>query len=349
MTFLSQTPPAELSVDEITLAASELLDESVSAEAKASFLTHLAQRGETASEIAGFVREFLKHAVDPEFSNNSTEKPLLDVCGTGGDKLDLFNVSTTGVFVLAAAGAAVVKHGNRGITSKSGGADVLEALGIDIEMPPSRFSKCVDEVGAGFLFAPKYHPAFKAIAPVRVKLAETGQRTLFNLVGPLLNPCQPHHQVIGVFDENLGAHFAQILAELGRTSALIVHGKTPDGRGMDELSSCGPNLMWRVRNGTASAEPETFDPASLNIPPHDVDQLTGGDAVANAEITKSILRGDEKGPKRDLVALNASAGLVSTGLAETLEEGFSRAVSILENGESLGVLEAWQAHSVITD
>ncbi len=346
MTFLSQTPPAELSGDEIALAASELLDESISADAKAGFLTHLAQRGETASEIAGFVKAFLKHAVDPKFSNDSASKPLLDVCGTGGDKLDLFNVSTTAVFVLAAAGSAVVKHGNRGITSKSGGADVLESLGIDIAMSPTEFSECVREIGAGFLFAQKYHPAFKAIAPVRTKLAESGQRTLFNLVGPLLNPCRPEHQVIGVFDESLGAHFAQILAALGRKRALVVHGKTPDGRGMDELSSCGPNLIWQVVEGKASPEPETFDPLSLDIAPHNIDQLTGGEASENAAITMSILQGGEKGPKQDIVALNVGAGLVAAGLAGTIEEGFSRALDILASGAGYKVLESWKAFSV---
>ena len=165
-------------------------------------------------------------------------KPLLDVCGTGGDKLNLFNVSTTSVFLLAAAGVAVVKHGNRGITSKSGGADALEALGIRIDLPADEFGHCVEEVGAGFLFAPLYHPAFKAVVPVRKLLAERGQRTIFNILGPLLNPARPDYQLIGVFDENLCPVFCRHSAtSRPRERAWAVHGSAGAAGGMDELST----------------------------------------------------------------------------------------------------------------
>ena len=222
---------------QITEATRAILDESVSKEAKADFLVALAEKGETPAEITGFVLEFLDRALVPPFDREAVGKPLLDVCGTGGDKLDLFNVSTTSVFLLAAAGIAMVKHGNRGITSKSGGADVLEALGIRIDLPPEDFCRCVESVGAGFLLAPQYHPAFGAIAPVRKILAERGQATIFNRLGPLLNPVQPDFQLIGIFDESAGPAFAEILGRLGRKEAWAVHGKTETGAGMDELST----------------------------------------------------------------------------------------------------------------
>ncbi|MEM9018680.1 MAG: anthranilate phosphoribosyltransferase, partial [Verrucomicrobiota bacterium] len=188
-----------LSPADINLATTDLISEDVDSNGKADFLTAFAEKGESAEEIASFAREFIDLAVKPDLDSASLGKPIIDVCGTGGDKLDLFNVSTTSVFLLAAAGVAVVKHGNRGITSKSGGADALEALGIRIDLPSEQFGECVASVGAGFLFAPMYHPAFKAVVPVRKALAEKGQRTVFNLLGPLLNPVDPDYQLIGIF------------------------------------------------------------------------------------------------------------------------------------------------------
>src|SRR5688572_30956821 len=181
----------ELTSREVEVAASLLLDPAAPDEKKERLLEALAVKGETPGEIAGFVEAFLQQAVDPRLGMLELEGPTLDVCGTGGDQLDLFNVSTTAMFIAAAAGAVVVKHGNRGITSKSGGADVLEALGVRIDLSPDDFGRCLSHVGAAFLFAPLYHPAFKAVAPVRKQLAEEGRRTVFNLLGPLLNPARP--------------------------------------------------------------------------------------------------------------------------------------------------------------
>lgn len=334
---------AFLSAEDIRAAAEMLLDESLSIESKAEFLTSFSQRGETAEEIALFAEEFLTRSVDPKISKSSADRPLIDVCGTGGDKLDLFNVSTTSVFILAAGGLAVVKHGNRGITSKSGGADVLESLGIRIDLPPEDISRCLDEVGAAFLFAQMYHPTFKSVAPVRKLLAERGQRTMFNLLGPLLNPARPEYQLIGVFDPAAGPKFAEILKKLGRKRAWTVHGTTETGAGMDEISNLGLTHVW-------STDPDdtvesTLQPENLDIGPASLSDLVGGDAEENAEILVSILSGSEQGPKRDLVALNAAAGFAIAGIVENINAGLSLARETIDSGKALAVLRKWQEFS----
>jgi len=310
------------------------------AEEKAAFLSAFADRGETPGEIGAFARAFLERAVVPAIDRAAIGKPLLDVCGTGGDKLNLFNVSTTAVFPLAACGVAVVKHGNRGITSKSGGADALEALGIRIDLPPEDFGRCLAEIGAGFLFAPLYHPAFKAVAPARKLLGEQGKRTMFNLLGPLLNPARPEYQLIGVFDPAIAPVFAEILPTLGRETAWVVHGSTETGAGMDELSSLGPTRVWK----TASPHPleSVIEPSSLGLGPATITDLQGGDAAENAALLIAILEGRERGPKRDIVALNAAAGLVITGLAPDLAAGLTLAGEALDSGAARDVLERWK-------
>ena len=235
----------ELSPREVEVAAELLLNPAATDEKKARLLEALAKKGETPGEIAGFVEVFLGHAVDPHLGLLDLEGPTLDVCGTGGDQLDLFNVSTTAMFIAAAAGAVVVKHGNRGITSKSGGADVLEALGIRIDLPVDDFRRCLEKAGIGFMFAPNYHPAFKAVAGVRKALAAKGVRTIFNLIGPLLNPAKPQCQLVGVFSRDLCPAFAEILQRLGRDSAWVVHGTTGDGRSVDEVSLMGSTRICK--------------------------------------------------------------------------------------------------------
>jgi len=330
----------ELTAPEISAAATALLaDDPATLETKAAFLRALSRRGETPAELAGFVREFLQHAVRPPLDLTALDRPALDVCGTGGDKLGLFNVSTTAMFILAGAGVAVVKHGNRGITSPSGSADVLAALGGKIDLSPDRFAEGVRRTGVAFMLAPQYHPAFKAVGPARQKLAAEGQRTLFNLIGPLLNPLQPAFQMAGVFEATLVPTYATILASLGRTRAWAVHGETADGRGMDELSTLGPNHVVQAANGTTENIALTSPlprPASLH-------QLAGGTATTNAEILESLLRGEIQGPRRDLVVLNAAAGLVITSLAPNLTEGLALAAETLDSGRALASLQAWRA------
>ena len=330
----------ELTPDQVVDAAAALLDESVPAGEKADFLCALSDKGESPAEIAGFATAFLERAIEPELDREAIDKPLLDVCGTGGDKLNLFNVSTTSVFVLAACGVAVVKHGNRGITSKSGGADALEALGIRIDLPPGDFGRCVAEVGAGFLFAPLYHPTFKVIAPVRKELAEAGRRSIFNLLGPLLNPARPDYQLIGVFDPAVGSAFAEILARLGRKAAWAVHGTTETGAGMDEISNLGPSTVWAATG--PDRVKSTIEPSSLPLAPATVADLEGGDATVNAAILTAILDGTLTGPKRDLVTLNAAAGLVITGIAGDLIEGLGLANEAIDSGAAIAVLDRWR-------
>lgn len=335
----------DLDETQVAEAAEGLLSEAVADGEKGEFLSALAEKGETPAEIAAFVNAFLERAVDPGISGAESDEPLIDVCGTGGDKLDLFNVSTSSVFVLAGAGLRVVKHGNRGITSKSGGADVLEALGIRIDLPPERFSECVQAVGAGFLFAPMYHPAFKAVVPVRQLLAKEGKRTIFNILGPLLNPARPSHQLIGVFDEALCPVFADILTRLGRTGAWAVHGKTETGAGMDEFSTIGPTTI--VKTGRDGISTESLDPATLGLPAGDATtaDLRGGDAEENAGILRGILSGEITGPKRDIVALNAAAGLTICGKTANLTDGLALANETIDSGAAARILETWRAFS----
>ncbi|MGI9242500.1 MAG: anthranilate phosphoribosyltransferase [Verrucomicrobiales bacterium] len=323
-------------------ATAMILDESVDAGAKAEFLKALANKGETPVEIAAFVDAFLDHAVDPGLSPEQVDGPMLDVCGTGGDKLDLFNVSTTSIFVLAAGGACVVKHGNRGITSKSGGADVLEALGVRIDLPPDECAETIRRHGLGFMFAPIYHPAFKAVVPVRKQLAAEGVRTIFNILGPLLNPVRPDYQLVGVFSDELTSPFADILKQLGRKAAWAVHGKTGDGRGMDELSTLSESQTTQLAPGGDISE-VIVDPAELGFSKPDLADLQGGDAAVNAAILTAVLDGSERGAKRDIVLLNSAAGLVICGIAEDLPAGIERAAEAIDSGRALERLRALQA------
>lgn len=324
----------------ISAAAGFLLDPAAPDESKADFLTALSRKGETAGEIAGFVHAFLAHAVRPPLDPGSLDRPAIDVCGTGGDKLDLFNVSTTAMFVIAGGGAAVLKHGNRGITSKSGGADVLEALGVPINLAPERFAECVQRHGAAFLLAPQYHPAFKAVAGVRRLLAASGARTVFNIIGPLLNPLQPPHQLVGVFDPSLPPVYADILRRLGRTTAWVVHGSTADGSSMDEVSTLGPTDIVALSDAAITAHSVDL---SANAPA--LAELKGGDAARNAAILEAILDGSDRGPRRRLVTVNAAAAFQVAGLANSWDEGIARAGEAIDSGRAAAVLDALRRFS----
>lgn len=331
----------DLSDREVVTAAEFLLSEEREVEKKARLLKALAEKGETAGEIAEFVSVFLEKAEKPAFLGQSFDGPTIDVCGTGGDKLDLFNVSTTSMFLVAAAGGVVVKHGNRGITSKSGGADVLEALGVTIDLPSERVGPCLEKAGVGFLFAPKYHPAFKAVVPVRKLLAEQGQRTIFNLIGPLLNPANPECQLVGVFDGELCPVFAEIVQRLGRDSAWVVNGRTGDGRVVDEMSLMGPTRICKSGRYQGQVD-EEVKPSDFGLSEASVDDLRGGDAEENARILTNILSGEETGPKRDMVLLNAAAAMTCAGLADHLEHGIEKARDVIADGSALERLRILQ-------
>ncbi len=334
----------ELSSREVEVAAALLLDPAVADEKKARLLEALSIKGETPAEIAGFVEAFLEHAVDPHLGLLELEGPTLDVCGTGGDQLDLFNVSTTAMFIAAAAGAVVVKHGNRGITSKSGGADVLEALGIRIDLPADDFRRCVEKAGLGFMFAPIYHPAFKAVVAVRKSLAARGVKTIFNLIGPLLNPARPQCQLIGVFNRDLCPAFAEILQRLGRDSAWVVHGTTGDGRSVDEVSLMGSTRIFKA-GLYQDMQDEEVRPQDFGLKHAEVEELQGGDAIVNAAILENILAGRETGPKRDMVVMNAGAALACSGLADDMGNGIEIALEMIASGAAFEKLRLLQKHS----
>ncbi len=326
----------DLSVQQTAEAVRHLISGDVADLEKARFLRALREKGETPAEIAAFAKALLARAVDPGLDAAKLPGPMLDVCGTGGDQMGLFNVSTTSMFVLAAGGAVVVKHGNRAITSQCGGADVLEALGVKIELAPADLRRCVGAHGLGFVFAPAYHPAFKSIAPVRKLLAAQGIPTIFNMLGPLLNPARPPFQLVGIFAKSLLDKYAQTLAALGRTRAWALHGD-----GTDELAITGPS---DVREVTPSGIREfTIDPEALGIPLAKIDDLRGGDRAENARILLAILDGKERGPKRDIVTLNAAAGFVVAGLAPDLSAGLDFARAQIDTGRALAKLRELQA------
>ena len=326
----------ELSSEEIFSAVTWLADPAATPEPKCAFLEALRSRGETAAEIASFVEALLQMARDPEIDSARLSGPMLDVCGTGGDRLELFNVSTTCMFVLAGGGAVVVKHGNRAVTSQCGGADVLEALGVRIDLPPNALRECVYRHGLGFVFAPLYHPAFATIGPVRRTLAQRGVSTIFNLLGPLLNPARPAHQLVGVYSSDLLPKYAEALCRLGRQRAWAVHGS-----GADELTLAGVAQVIAVEHNAL----RTFsvDPIELGFESAPVSALRGGDRAQNAAILEGILSGALKGPASEAVVLNSAAGFVVAGLAGDLSTGILRARESIASGAAQAKLDALRA------
>jgi anthranilate phosphoribosyltransferase len=333
----------DLEPAQIEQAVAGLLDTGIKDETKGEFLVALRNKGETAAEIAGFVTALLARAVDPEIDPAGFEEPMIDVCGTGGDRMELFNISTTAMFLLAAGGAVIVKHGNRGITSKSGGADVLEALGIQIEHPPETLRQCIRATGIGFIFAPAYHPAFRVINPVRKKLASRGGMTIFNILGPLLNPARPPYQLAGIFSESMLPKYAEVLRLLGRRAAWAVHGSGGPAGGVDELSTLGMNHYCEVKDGAITAH--NLDPGPLGFRRSDIEELRGGNGVENARILTGILADHIHGPKRDVVILNAAAGFVVCGLARDIADAIPWAHEQIKSGRALEKLKALQEFS----
>jgi anthranilate phosphoribosyltransferase len=323
-----------LDLEEIQSVSDLLLDESIAVAERADFLEALHRRGETPAEIATFVEVLLERAVPLPFSGSG----CLDVCGTGGDRAGFFNISTAVMFVAAGAGARVVKHGNRGITSKSGGADVLEALGVRIDRSPESAAADLDRAGCCFLFAPAYHPAFKAVVPVRQLLASRGSASIFNILGPLLNPARPEFQLAGVFEPSLVPTYAGVFKNLRRTRAWAVHGTGPDGLRVDEISPLGATHVSAWENGAF----RTFevDPSSFGIPATTPAALAGGDAAHNAKIILSILDTSQQAGPRHAVQLNAAAALVIAGVAPDLPTAWSLAGATLDEGRALQALES---------
>jgi len=290
-----------------------------------SFLTALKMKGETPEEITGCAQVMREKAL-PLKSRHSV---LVDTCGTGGDGTGTFNISTTSAFVAAGAGLAVAKHGNRSVSSQSGSADVLEALGVKIDLALNEVEDILDKIGIGFLYAPNFHKAMKyAVGPRK----EIGIRSIFNILGPLTNPARAQYQVVGVYDAKLTEVVAQGLERLGVKAAYVVHG----AGGLDEFSTLGPSKITQLNNGSI----KTFEvsPEELGLSRSQLNSLKGGNAQHNAEITRRVLLG-EKGPHRDIVVLNAAAVFSATGLTAGLEEGVKLAQNTIDSGRAMDKLE----------
>jgi anthranilate phosphoribosyltransferase len=326
-----------LAPEQVAAAVTALTAESIAVETKAAFLTALATKGETTDEIAAFATELRARSVQPQLDAATRAGEILDVCGTGGDHLGTFNISTTVAIICAAAGVMVAKHGNRAITSKTGSADVLEALGIRIDLPPEETATALREHGFAFFFAPNYHPAFKHIAPARKLCAERKQRTIFNFLGPLLNPVRPTAQLLGVPKPELCEPLARVLQSLGLRRGMVVSGIVPDDAGnpqnLDELSTVGTNTIaeFYQERGFATA---TLEPAQFPLQPATLEDLRGGDREANAEIIRRLLRGDDRGPKRDATLLNTGAALFVAGAAKSIGEGWDLAATVIDDGRA---------------
>jgi anthranilate phosphoribosyltransferase len=296
----------------------------------AAVLVALRAKGESASEIAGFVRGMLE-AAEPLELPDASRLRLVDIVGTGGDGAGTFNISTLAALVVAAAGVPVAKHGNRAASSRCGSADLLEGVGVDLAMTPSQVAACLDELGITFLYARSFHPAMRMVAPVRQDL---GIRTVFNLLGPLSNPAGAANQAVGVADGRLAPVMAAALARLGKRRALVFRG----GDGLDELTTTGPSLLWEVRDGQVEAS--SLDPEEVGVPRARPEDLVGGDVATNVAIAREVL-GGATGPKADIVALNAAAGLVVGDAARDLGEGVERAREVLASGAARDLLERW--------
>jgi len=326
-----------LSDEEVRDAIGRLVDEQVSAESKADFLAALARKGETTGEIAAFAAELRAKSIEPPLDAGTRAREILDVCGTGGDRLNTFNISTTVALVVSSAGVFVAKHGNRAITSQSGSADVLEALGVRIDLTPEEAARSLRDHHFAFFFAPRYHPAFKHIAPARKLCAERGQRTIFNFLGPLLNPARPSVQLVGVPRAELCEPIARVLQSLGVRRGMVVSGRVNDAQ-LDELSTLGDNTIAEFYQDRGFAT-SVMSPGDFPLCPAVLADLTGGDRNANAEIVLRLLRGDERGPKRDAVLLNAAAALFVANSAKSLAEGWELAAGLIESGKAKAKLE----------
>jgi len=296
------------------------------------FLVALRIKGETPDEIAGFAEAIREQALVVR----PTRDDLVDVVGTGGDGQQTLNISTAAALLAAAAGAGVAKHGNRAVSSASGSADVLEALGFDLELPPEQISRSIDELGFGFMFAPAHHPGFRHAAPVRRELAT---RTVFNVLGPLTNPAGARAQIVGVYDPGLVSTIAEALVRLDARRAFVVHGAF----GVDELSPAGPNLVCEVVDG--AVREREIDPLDLGIARCAPQDLRGGTPAENATTIRAIFSGEERGARRDAILLTAAGAIAAGGHADDLRDGLELARETLDSGAAAERLDALVAFS----
>ena len=321
----------DLTRDEACEAMSSIMRGETTPAQIAGFLVALRAKGETADEIAGCADAMRGRvlAVHPRRDD------LVDTAGTGGDGARTLNISTAAALVAAAAGAGVAKHGNRAVSSASGSADVLEALGFELEQQPERIARSIDELGFGFLFAPAHHPAMRHAAAVR---RELGTRTVFNLLGPLTNPAGARAQIVGVYSPGLVRTIAEVLARLGTRRAFVVHG----AGGIDELSPCGPNQACEVVGG--DVHERTIDPEELGLERCSPEELRGGSPAENAQAIRNVFAG-EPGARRDAILLNAAGAIAAAGRADDLQDGLELARRAVDSGAAAGRLEQLVAFS----
>lgn len=348
-----------LSADQVAEAVACLTDEALGAEPKAAFLTALARKGETVEEVTAFARALREKAIVPPLDAETRARVTLDVVGTGGDRVGTFNISTTAAILASAAGVTVAKHGNRAVTSQTGSADVLEALGIPIDLRPEEAAAWLRDRRFAFFLAPQYHPAFKHIGPARRLCAERGQRTLFNILGPLLNPARPTTQVVGVPRPEFCVPVASALQRLGIKRGMVVCGligSSPRGHGthcgdpgvpaadpvcIDELSTLGETTVAEFYQDHGFSVSH-LSLLSLPLQPATLADLLGGDRQTNAAIARRVLCGEERGPKRDAVLLTAGAALFVAGAATSVTAGWDLAAEAIDSGQAKAKLAELQ-------
>lgn len=319
---------SELTPAEVDVAAAALAGTLESDEAKGRFLSALSRKGETAAEVAAFATAFRERAINPGVEAWSSR--AIDIVGTGGDHAGGFNISSMVVLVLASAGVPVMKHGNRGITSKCGSADLLCALGVTLDAPPAKLQQALGELGFAFFFAPAYHPTFKHVAPVRKALAAVGQRTVFNILGPLINPGRPAHVLLGTFSAASVPKLAGALEALGASAGITVHGVIDAERGIDELTTATSN---RVRGFGARREIDAeWQAADFGLERSPFAHLRGGDLAANLEIVEAVLSGRGPAGLVDTIVLNAAVAMWIVGRTATVKEGLAPARELLLGG-----------------
>lgn len=328
--IIKLTNKENLSYEEAKAVMNEIMSGEASDVQKSAYLTALTMKGETIDEITGSAEEMRNHAVQL-----SHEGDVLEIVGTGGDKSDSFNISTTSSLVIASAGVPVAKHGNRAASSKSGAADVLESLGVNITIPPRKSAELLQNIGICFLFAQSYHTAMKYVGPIRKEL---GIRTIFNILGPLANPASANLQVMGVYDESLVEPLAKVLSNLGVKRALVVYGQDR----LDEISASAETSVCEVKDGTFKSY--TISPEQFGLTRCKKEELTGGTPDENAAITKAVLAG-EQGARRTAVVLNAGAGLYVAGKADSIEAGVRLAEELIDSGKAEKKLEEFVKYS----
>ena len=319
----------ELTADGAAAAMDQIMSGGVTPAQVGALVTALRMRGETVDEIAGFAAAMRRHALRVDVDLD--DSPVVDTCGTGGDASGTFNISTTAAFAIAGAGVRVAKHGNRSVTSKCGSADLLEGLGVAIELSPSQVARCVDEARIGFMYAPAFHPAMRFVGPTR---REIGIRTVFNILGPLTNPAGARHQLIGVGHPGIADKLARALARLESEHAVLVHAE----EGLDELGLAGTSQVTEYDARVGSVQTYAISPSDFGLTPAPRGTLAGGDVATNVQITLGILNGDE-GPPRDAVLLNAGAGIFAANAAGSIGEGIDLAREAIDSGRALERLQ----------